>query len=129
MNKISNKDSINLALFSFDVYRDNINILKKDTLNLTSFEETHLQGKINASANEMLYLSVPFDKGWHLKVDGKEQNFIKVNAGMSGALLNKGEHTIDMKYELPYFYKGLMLALVGSILFAILVLFRKKLAL
>lgn len=128
LNKISTKDSIDLALFSFDIYRDNINNLKKDTLNLTSFEETHIQGKVNASTNEMLYLSVPFDKGWHLKVDGKEQNFVKVNAGMSGAILNKGEHTIDMTYELPYFFKGLMLALVGVLLYVILFLFRKKLA-
>lgn len=126
LNRVSPKDSIDLALFSFDVYRNNIENLKKDTLSLTSFEETHIQGKINASNNELLYLSIPYDKGWHVKIDGKEQSFIKVNAGMSGVLLNKGEHTIDMSYQLPYFYKGLMLALVGLLLYGMLFFMRKK---
>ncbi len=80
------KDSINLATFSWDIYKQGIDGLKKDTLNITKFAETHIEGDVNSSANELLYISIPFDKGWHAKLDGKDEKLIKTNGGMSGLI-------------------------------------------
>lgn len=129
LNRVSSKDSLLLPVLSFETYREKINTLKKDSLDLTSFSETNIKGKVNASANEVLYLSIPYDKGWHLKVDGNDQKFIKLDAGMSGVLLNKGMHQIELNYELPYFYKGLALAVMGVLGYLLLFVFRKKIAL
>jgi uncharacterized membrane protein YfhO len=127
LNKISAKDSIPINSFTLDVYQNAINTLKTDTLSWSHLEETLLQGQINTNTNKLVYLSIPYDKGWHLKINGNNEKIIKVNAGMTGILLPKGKHNIELSYQLPYFYKGLVLLLIGVFLYTILYLFRAKL--
>ena len=37
---------------------------------------------------------------------------------MTGVMLNKGQHTIELAYDLPYFKKGLLLCALGLLLYA-----------
>lgn len=121
------KDTIPANQFTWDIYKQRIDQLNKDAFNISKFSETHIVGNINASGSEILYLSIPFDKGWHLKVDNKPEKILKINGGMSGVELSQGTHNIELNYELPYFFKGLMAAGIGAVLYIGLFLFRKKL--
>lgn len=103
--------------FNFDLYRAYVDGLKKDTLSLTHFGETLIQGKVNLPEDKIMFLSVPFDGGWTLKVDGQVRKKIILNAGMTGIPLTKGQHTIEMSYELRYFMKGVYLCIVGMLLY------------
>jgi uncharacterized membrane protein YfhO len=66
-----------------------------------------------------MYLSVPYDEGWKLRVDGKEQQKQVVFAGMTGIMLPKGQHTLEMVFGLRYFNKGLLLMVVGLLAYAV----------
>ena len=72
-------------------------------MNTTLFSENKIEGNIKVSGNKMVYLSFPYDKGWHLKVDGKETEKVFVSNGMTGVYLTSGSHTIDLQYHLKYF--------------------------
>ena len=75
----------------------------------------------------MMYLSVPNDAGWTLKVDGQKRDKIILDGGMTGIMLTKGRHTIEMAYNLRYFTKGLYICLFGLLLYAgLLVLLKRK---
>jgi uncharacterized membrane protein YfhO len=72
------------------------------------------------SEDKMLYLSVPYDGGWTLKVDGKEKEKEILFAGMTGVFLGRGQHTIEMVYDLRYFNKGLLMSVAGIVLCIVL---------
>jgi len=120
------KDTLPASVFNLGIFRQEVNDLSKDTLAISKFEETLITGNINVGDNKMMYLSIPYDAGWHLKVDGKEQDKLILDDGMTGIMLNKGPHTIEMAYHLRYFYKGLFVSLLGALLYLGLWLFMKK---
>ena len=90
---------------------------EKDSLSVTEFRDTKISGTINLKDNKLIYLSIPYDEGWHLYVDGKEQEKIIVNGGMTGALLNRGEHRIEMLYKLKYMGIGMLMTIMGVVIF------------
>ena len=120
------KDTVSPNNFSFDLYAQRVADLSRDTLTLDKMTETHISGKVNASDSKMLYLSVPYDKGWQLKVDGQVRDKHIVFAGMTGVFLTRGQHTIELVYDLRYFNKGLILGLVGIIIFVAVWLYESR---
>ena len=89
---------------------------KRDTLAMTCIEETKMSGTINLDANKLVYLSIPYDEGWHAIVDGKEQNKLIVDDGMTGLYLTKGAHKIELVYKLPYMLAGFIMTIAGLVI-------------
>jgi hypothetical protein len=111
-------DTISPAQFTLPFYKDNLDRLKKDSLTVSLFSENKIEGKAHASTDKILYLSFPYDKGWTLKVDGSETEKVFVNNGMTGVYLTKGNHSIELTFNLRFFNKGLILTAIGLILMA-----------
>ena len=120
------KDTIPLSTMTYERYRQDIKELSKDTLAIDKFGETLISGKIDLKEDKMMCMSVPFDGGWKLKVDGKPQDKIILNGGMTGIMLKKGPHMVEMVYDLRFFRTGLYLCLLGALIYAGLWLFMKK---
>ena len=98
------------------ILRNDVNELSRDTLVINEFTDNSLSGRINTTRTELMYLSIPYDKGWHLKVDGKEVEKIIVDGGMTGVFLAPGAHSIEMNYKIRYWNIGLILSLSGILL-------------
>lgn len=111
------KDTLAAAFDSLSYYNSRKK-LSEDTLKITTFNDNYISGTIAVAKDKMMYLSVPYDIGWHLKVDGKETAKIQINGGMTGVLLNKGAHSVEMAYKLPYWNAGLIMSFSGLVLFA-----------
>ena len=77
--------------------------LKADSLNVTRFEETEIEGTINASADGILYTSINYDTGWSVYIDDVKLESYQCHALGNGALLgvdiHAGEHTVRFEYE------------------------------
>ena len=56
-------------------------------------------GNIKLSEDKLLVLSIPYNKGWTAYVDGKKRDLKRVNVTYMGLLMEKGVHTIRLKYE------------------------------
>lgn len=120
------KDTINPAMFTYDLYKADVDVLKMDSLNLSTFGQNKIEGTINVSENKISSLSMTFDDGWKLFVDGKETEKLYLNNGLTGIALTKGNHKIDMEYSLRYAKKGLILSLFGLLFCGGLFFFFKK---
>lgn len=127
MKEFNLADTIAPSAFNFDIYRQNVNELSKDTMTVSNFKENDIAGKINVSEDKIVYLSVPNDAGWKLKVDGKLTDKRVLFAGMTGIFLQKGEHTIEMHYDLRYWHTGWLIAIAGILLYLGLWLVQAKL--
>ncbi len=112
------KDTINIGQFTFDLYKNYVDNLKKDSITLSCFEQSKIEGNIYVSENKISNLSMTLDDGWKLKVDDKEAEKLFVSNGLTGIYLTKGNHKIEMVYSLRYATKGLLLSVLG-ILFCI----------
>ncbi|OJU14304.1 MAG: hypothetical protein BGN88_07755 [Clostridiales bacterium 43-6] len=63
----------------------------------------------------ILALSIPYKKGWTAKVDGKRVEILKVNHLISGLLLEKGNHKIQLTYITSGFREGLAITIITAI--------------
>ena len=126
MKEMLPSDTFSLYIFTPDTLTNEINALRRDTLVITKFNDNNIEGKVAATEDELLYLSVPYDGGWTLKVDGQPKDKIVVDGGMTGVFLNKGQHQVSMSFDLRYFNKGVYMGLFGIALFAGLWFWTKK---
>ena len=110
------KDTIALGSFTWDFFKNAIDTLKRESLETTLFTENKIEGKTTLNKNKMMYLSFPFDKGWHIYIDGHEVEKNIVNFGMTGLMVPKGNHEISCEYHLRFFNKGWLLSIIGVIL-------------
>lgn len=96
-------------------YSDLINTQKCNMKKITS---SHYKGSFKAEGdNKLLFISIPYDLGWNIKINGKKVTPIKVFNSMMAIPVSEGESEIDMNY-IP---KGLLLGIIIS-LFSLLLL-------
>ncbi len=107
-------DDMEVLFNSYKNYAASVDELKQSALQHVKYDENSLQGDIHAKKAGMLFLSVPYSKGWHLKVDGKDAEFEQVNGTFIGVRVPKGNHEISMKYTTPYFKESLTVSLATA---------------
>jgi uncharacterized membrane protein YfhO len=102
--------------------------LMHDTLALTHFDDNHFAGSINATAARIIFLSVPYDIGWHVKVDGTDKKIIVLNGGMMGIFVSPGKHDVSMVFELPFWNASLIISLIGVLLCIAVLVYQQRAA-
>ncbi len=107
-----------ISNFSFAAYDSMISALKRDTLQITSFEQNEIKGTIDNAEKKLLFFSIPFDKGWKAVIDGQEQENLLVNYGFLGYSLEKGKHTVELSYHAPYYNVGIGVSAFSLLLYA-----------
>lgn len=73
-------------------------ILSHGTMDIDTFEETHIKGTVDMAEDRMLFTSINYDDGWTVLVDGKEAEKIKIGDALIGLKLDAGKHEIEFKY-------------------------------
>lgn len=117
---------LNIERFSYVGYRPVVERLAENTLKVQTFSDQEIKGTIKTDSPKMMYLSFPFDKGWHLTLDGADAGLMYISNGMTGIYLPKGDHTVELHYQTRFFYKGLLLMVLGIIVcFGLVVMNRK----
>ncbi len=74
----------------------------------------YIRGTVTADAqHNVLFLSLPYQKGWSVKVDGTAAECFNLDDGFTGIRLSEGEHTVEMQYHTPGFIPGAVISLIG----------------
>jgi hypothetical protein len=126
LTEFSMNDTIPTTSFNADYYGQWVTALRKDTMVVNKFAESSVSGTVNMSEAGLLYLTIPADNGWTLKVDGQTRNWVEADGGMVGVMLPKGSHTIAMDYHLRYYGKGLLMCLVALIIYGALYMIARR---
>jgi hypothetical protein len=120
------KDTLPVNAFTFDVLKRNIDSLRTSQLQLSSFAPTALKGTVKTPRPEMLYVSMPYEKNWTITDNGQPAEKFILSNGMTGILLQKGDHTIDFAYSSGNFRKGLWLAVLTLICYLGILFYYKR---
>lgn len=127
---ISSKESIrelsfefssgNYILSDFELYTLDESVLKSASSNKDEFvidRETvggdNIQGAINVTSDGWFNLSVPYDEGFEILVDGIKTNYYKTNTAFIGFPISRGEHYISINYSTPYKTIGILMSIAG----------------
>ncbi len=77
-----------------------------------------LTGTALAGKNGWLITSIPYDDGFTLLVDGKQQKIQKVNTGFVGLPLEEGQHEIKLIYHSRGMKEGILITLITAAVIA-----------
>jgi len=100
--------------------------LKADTMQISSFTQSHITGKINVHDTKLIFFSIPYDKGWSPKIDGKPVEPIIMNYGFWGCLLSPGQHEVELTYTPPFYNLGFTISALSVFIFIVLAVIRYK---
>ncbi len=111
-------------------FEEGYNQLKADSLNVTSFEETKIEGTIDASADGILYTSINYDTGWNIYIDGQKASADQIvsvgDDALLGVYISEGEHTVTFKYVPQGLLLGSALSVLTLIIFILLIIIVKS---
>ena len=116
---VDNKDITDddFILYSIDknVANEMLENLSKKQINITKIEKNKLNFTIDSEKNDTLLLTIPYDKGWKIYVDGKEANYFELMDTFIGLKLNKGKHHVKMVYYPKYLTFGIIVSCIDLI--------------
>ena len=96
-------------------------ILSKDTFRVDSWTDRSLEGTITAEEDEVLVMSIPYEEGWTMKIDGRERDIDQlVGEIFIATSLDKGKHTVSLRFIPPGFIPGLLLTILSALLLAVI---------
>ena len=116
--------SIQAAILDEALFIEGYQKLAVSTLDLTTFENTYVEGSILCNREGLLYTSIPQDGNWHVFVDGTEVETVLVGDAMIGVPMTKGYHTVTYIYHNQAFQWGLIISIFSSAVLVVLYLWR-----
>ncbi len=134
-----------LALLFYTIVYDDADITESQYINLSQFDLTDSVSRKNSAFslleftenevsfsievpkdNQYISMSIPFDKNWHIFVDGNEVSAEKINISLLGARVNSGTHTITLKYVPSMFFWGIAVSILTLLILLIFFFINKK---
>ncbi len=107
-------------VYTSEQYITDVRERKKEALALTEHSQNQIKGQVELEKKKLLFFSIPFDRGWSAKIDGKEADLKVVNIGFMGLLVDKGVHSVELKFSPPFLFIGALLGILSIIGYAIL---------
>ncbi len=107
-------------------YPDLIEKRKEHTLDHETIETNTVTGDISLTERKLLCFSIPYSKGWRAWVDGTKQELLRANVMYMALPLEKGTHEIRLEYRTPGLGTGMILSLIGFILFLGIIIYGRK---
>ena len=94
-------------------------------MKVTHWDDSHIQGTVNITDDSTwMMTSIPYEKGWTVKVDGQVVGTAKVWDSLLAFQITPGEHTIEMTYMPEGFMAGLVISIL-SICIYVLAIYKK----
>lgn len=116
---------------------NNIKIYTMDYDEVESINDTHsnfvidkdntygdyINGNINVEEDGYFILSIPYDKGFNIKLDGKEIDYELVDTSFIGFEINKGKHSISISYTAPFSNIAKIISIFSVIIYVGIIIF------
>ena len=86
---------------------------------IEQFSDTRITGTVNVADDEgVLLLTVPYDEGWRIYVDGEEVTSFEAVGALTAVDILPGDHRIEMKYSPWCIRYGVAVCAASTLIFA-----------
>ncbi|WP_251551941.1 YfhO family protein [Neobacillus muris] len=125
-----NAQSVSLPKFytlDYTLVGKRTNEINQSAFHIQKFRNNFIAGNIDVEDNKVLFLSIPYDKGWKITVDGKQVESLKLGEFI-GVPLKGGSHKVELHYSPNVLYGSLVFSTVILVCFLVYIFFfeRKK---
>ncbi len=103
-----------------------LEILSTEAMTLDSFTSDSIKGHISMNNAGELVLSVPYEPGWTVKVDGQITDIHIFEDCFISIPLQKGEHTIELSYYPSGLHAGMAVSLISLAAFIATIVISRK---
>ena len=114
------------ARFSEQLFEKGHETLMQHPMTLTAFSPDAISGTVSADHDCMLYLTVPYDRGWSAEVDGRPEAITELCGAMTGVPLKAGSHTVSLRFRPRGLIAGCAVSVSGLLGYCILSVRRRK---
>ncbi len=112
--------------FNFSKFEQEINKLKSNPFTITDYSDTHVSGNITVNDdNKLLFLSIPYDKNWRVKVNDVETDYKKVG-NFIAIELTKGSYQIELNYFPTTLYICMGISALSFIVYLSSIIYRRR---
>ncbi len=103
-------------------------VTKRKNMSSYYFNQTGdgFECKIMLNQDNLVFFSVPYDKGFTAYVNGQEAEIEKVNYALSAVYVPAGDNEIVFSYKTPYLGTGMALTAAGWMVYGIYIFITKK---
>lgn len=132
--------NIFVAGFDEELFKTGYDMLNQATLNITHFEDTNIKGTVTAYESGLLFTSIPYEKGWSVKVNGKKaeinpkseaeinnvdfdnsenqdvRQISNITDGFITVMLDEGTHEIEFTYVTDGFIPGVLITILSVLI-------------
>lgn len=109
-----------VCLLNQEALAQTLNTIGQQQLTVDSWDSTHVNGHITVTNPGTLVLSIAYEPGWSLKVDGQEVEIEMYDTMFISTELSAGEHTIELSYAPADLIPGLIISISSLIAFLVL---------
>jgi uncharacterized membrane protein YfhO len=110
-----------------DVLQNVIDILGENHLENAELDSTHISGTLSLKNAGRIILSIPYEKGWTITVNGNKTEPQTFGGSLIALDLEAGEYEISMKYVPQGLFVGAAVSLISLLLFLLFIIIKIKL--
>lgn len=100
--------------------------LAREQLKVKDYDERMIQGTVDVQEDGNFVMSVPYDRGWTVEVDGKEVEIQPLADALLMFPLEEGTHTVRIYYLPEGLIAGCIITVLGILVLAILSFLRSR---
>lgn len=127
--EIASLDSINrttaIVNKEFSTYVQGLSPDGQGQIVLTAYQPNKLTYQANVASDQLAVFSEIWygpNKGWHVTIDGKEADHIRVNYILRAMKVPAGNHIIEFSFKPEKYYKGEKISLASSSIILLLII-------
>ena len=122
------EEPLHVRAYSFDeeYLGDFLGELSQNTLHIREMTSTKLNGTVTADEDGYLILSIPYDPGFTIKVDGAATEAALFEDMMIAVPLSAGEHEISLSYYPQGMTAGILVTLFSIFFYSYLIVSRRQ---
>ena len=107
-------------------FRSVMDEISRHQVHTSELKDGYVRCEYTASGDEELLLTVPYDCGWQIYVNGEKVDARRLQQIFTGIRVSEGENVIEMKFRLPGLKKGALLSAFGILLYVSMHIFTTK---
>ncbi|MDD4494327.1 MAG: YfhO family protein, partial [Eubacteriales bacterium] len=114
-----------LAAMGLDLpqFEEGMRIIKAKSFQPESISDTRVTGSVKAPEDGYMIMTVPYDKGWTVFVDGEKTETEVLDNSLLSFKMPHGTHKIEMRFIPDKFIPGLIITGVSLLVLIILIFF------
>lgn len=109
-----------------DILQNVIDMLGANSLQNVNVDNTQISGSITMEEKGRLIMSIPYEKGWTVRVNGEKTEPETFGGSLIALDLEAGEYEISMKYVPQGLAAGIVLEIVSVGIFVLLTMISKN---